>query len=128
IDTTGNPVPPTPPVDTIPTTNPDTTVTPVPPGDSTDKPARLKVYPNPLNVSSFHVGFFNSDASNDISLEIFDPRGVLVFRRQYGQMPKGNNAVPLNTFETNLKSGLYFVTMKVGGKAVQSVKLIRIRY
>ena len=124
IDTTGpvNPpdtIPVTPPVDTTGTTPVDTT---------THKASKLKVYPNPLNVSSFHVSFYNSDASNDISLEIFDPRGVLTFRRQYGKMQKGDNAVQLTTFESNLKSGLYIVTLKVGGKVSQSVKLIRIRY
>jgi hypothetical protein len=128
IDTTTVPPTPVPPVDTIPITPPDTVIVNPPGGDSTDKPGKLRVYPNPLTGSSFHVGFYNSDASNDISLEIFDPRGVLTFRRKYGQMPKGNNAVPLNTFETNLKSGLYIVTLKVGGKVVQSVKLVRIRY
>ena len=123
VDTTSNPV------DTIPTTPIDTTVTPpTGGGDSTLKSGRLKVYPNPVPVGSFHVGFFNSNAANDIALEIFDMRGVLTFRRTYGKMPQGSNAVSLNTFESHLKTGLYIVTLKVGGKVVQSVKFVRVRY
>gem|GEM_PF-7069851 len=134
--------PPIPPVDTIPitpvppdstgippVTPPDSTGTGVTPPDTTisNNPiGRLMVYPNPLN-SNFHVSFYNNKASNQIAVEIFDPRGMLTFRREYGQMQLGKNVIPMSSFETNLKTGIYFLTLKVGGRVVQSVKFIRIR-
>jgi hypothetical protein len=122
----GNP----PPIDSIPgggnpppvggVNNPDSSITHDPTG-------KLKVYPNPV-FGTFHVTFYNNKAANDLAIEMYDPRGVLTYRRQYGKLPVGQNSLPLSTYETNLKTGIYIVTLKANGKVVQSVKIIRGKY
>ena len=85
-----------PPVDTIPGGgNPppvDTTGTgvgnPPPVIDSVYKDVAAKVYPNPL-VNQFKLSFNNTAATNKLVVEVYNATGILMYRRDYGQMAVG---------------------------------------
>ena len=88
---------------------------------------KLKIYPNPVS-GSFRISFYNDKATNDISIAVYDMKGVNTYQRNYGRMPEGNNVLPMTIYETNLKKGIYIVTLRVSGRLVESKKLVLINY
>jgi large repetitive protein len=83
-----------------------------------------KMYPNPFS-DFLNVDFNNSDASNKISVDVYDLSGRLTYRRNVGQIAKGANTLRLSAADASLNVGVYIVTINVNGKAVQASKVIR---
>ncbi len=114
-DNPGNPGGPDP--------DPDTTGV-TPPTDSVK--VSLKVFPNPV-TRHFRVAYYNSSQSANIDIEIFDSQGRRTFIRRYGQRPIGNNTFELDSYEARMRSGVYFVTLKLDGKTVKTIKVVKNR-
>ena len=84
---------------------------------------KVKVYPNPFS-DIVNIAFNNPAASNKVSTEVYDFTGRLVMRQNYGNMPAGSNTVRLNSIRTNI-NGVYIVALRINGKIVQTVKMLR---
>jgi Predicted peptidase len=85
-----------------------------------------RVYPNPFN-DHINLEFNNSSATNQVSVEVYDITGRVVYRRNFGSIPAGATLLRLNVGEGRLNTGVYMVTLKVNGLPVQSTKMIKDR-
>ena len=121
-DTTGNPNP-NPPDTTVNPDPPDTDTIPV---DSVPDD-RLVAYPNPFG-GEVRFMFDNHQATDKLTLEIYDSYGRITYRQNIGTRPAGKNVIVVNAIAAKLKTGLYIATLKVNGKVYQSVKIVRRRY
>jgi chitodextrinase len=88
--------------------------------------AKVKMYPNPF-IDNVNIDFLNSSASNNISVDVVDLSGKLVYRRVYGKLSQGYTTLRLNTVEGNIRKGIYFFILNVNGKPVSAGKMIRTR-
>jgi fibronectin type 3 domain-containing protein len=100
--------------------------------DSTSIPAALpatdykvRIYPNPF-TDFMTIDFDNPSAANKISVEMYDLSGRLVLRENYSSMPAGHNAIRFNGSRGE-NGTVFIVALRVNGKIVQSVKMIRTR-
>lgn len=131
------------PIDTVPTTPPDTTDPnppnppdttdpggPVNPPDTTD-PAnpygKITVFPNPFR-NRVRMNFYNRQATDHIDIAIHDPEGRILFRRSYGTHPVGSTNLEITGFESGMRTGVYIATLIVNGEVVQSFKLVKSGY
>ena len=85
-----------------------------------------KMYPNPF-IDFLNVDFYNADASNKISVDVYDLSGRLAYRQNFGQIARGANTLRLSASDASMNTGVYIVTINVNGKAVQASKVIRTR-
>ena len=112
-----------PPIDSIPQIPPP--VDSIPPAEADNN--NFIAYPNPF-TNTVRLLFYNKQATDKILVEIHDSYGRLVYRRDFGTRPVGNNVLEINAFSANLRTGLYFATLRVNEKLVRSVKIIKMRY
>jgi large repetitive protein len=84
---------------------------------------KVKVYPNPFS-DIMNIDFNNPVASNKVTAEIYDLTGRLVMRQHYSSMPAGQNTLRLNGIGSNV-NGVYIVALRINGKIVQTVKMLR---
>jgi fibronectin type 3 domain-containing protein len=84
---------------------------------------KVKIYPNPFS-DLMNIDFNNPVASNKVTAEIYDLTGRLVMRQHYSNMPAGQNTLRLNNVRSDI-NGVYVVALRINGKIVQSVKMLR---
>ena len=96
-----------------------TTTTAVPASDN----YKVKIYPNPFS-DFMNIDFNNPVASNKVTAEIYDITGRLVMRQHYSSMPAGQNTLRLNNVRADI-NGVYIVALRINGKIVQTVKMLR---
>lgn len=89
-----------------------------------DPDYNIHAYPNPFR-DIINLDFYNHSATDKISAEVYDLTGRLVARQNYNSMPLGRNTIRLMGIESNKATALCLVTLKVNGKIVQTVKLMR---
>ena len=77
------------------------------------------VYPNP-NTGAFTLRF-NSNAINDITVEVFDVRGRKVYAKLYEPKTTFNEVIQLN----NVSSGLYLLQVSDGAKSVTKKMVVQ---
>lgn len=120
-----------PPVDTIPDNPPpiDTLPNSPPPVDSLpdDDPVEVVAYPNPFR-NQINLKFYNGNAAGRISVELYDTYGKLIRRQDFGTRVVGNDVLVINGFSSNLRIGMYFLTLKIDGEKVKTVKVIKAGY
>lgn len=87
---------------------------------------RVLAYPNPFSAN-LKIDFNNSSASNNVSVDIIDLAGRLVFRKDAGRVPAGMNTLRLDIANSALTPGMYMVKLNINGKAVYTSKLIKAR-
>ena len=87
---------------------------------------KVNMYPNPF-TDHLNIGFHNTNASNNLSVEVLDLTGKLIHRRVYGKVSQGYITLRMNASEGNIGTGVYLVVLKANGKSVSSGKLIRTR-
>gem|GEM_PF-1889468 len=80
----------------------------------------LKVYPNPSSNSS--VVSFTLNKQSNITLQVADEKGVIVYNKQAMQYSTGTHQIiiPVN----NLQRGIYHINLIAGGKQVSKVDLL----
>jgi hypothetical protein len=84
---------------------------------------KVKIYPNPFN-DIMNIDFTNPTATNKVTAEVYDLSGRLVYRQNYSSMPAGRNTLRLNGVGLG-NNGVYIVALKMNGKIVQTVKMLR---
>jgi hypothetical protein len=84
---------------------------------------KVKVYPNPFS-DIMNIDFNNPSPANKITAELYDLTGRLVMRQHYSSMPAGSNTLRLNSIRSNI-NGVYIVALKINGRIVQTVKMLR---
>ena len=82
-----------------------------------------RTYPNPF-IDQINLDFNNTAADNNVSVDVYDLSGKLVFRKAFGKLTAGYNTLRVNT-GTSLNTGIYMVTLNVNGKPVQVSKMIK---
>lgn len=85
---------------------------------------KVNVYPNPFN-DIVNLDFHNDAAGNRVSAEVYDLTGRLVYRRDFNNLAAGRNILVLNGIEQTKTTSVCVVALRVNGKVVQSVKLLR---
>ncbi|MBL7696626.1 MAG: fibronectin type III domain-containing protein [Chitinophagaceae bacterium] len=123
---------PNPPVDTIPNNPPppvDTLPNSPPPVDTIpdDDVVNAMAYPNPFK-NEVKLKFYNSNAAGRISVEIHDTYGKLIHRQDFGTRVVGNNVLVVNGFSSNLRIGMYLLTLRLDGEKVKTLKVIKSGY
>jgi hypothetical protein len=118
-----------PPVDTIPDNPPpvDTGPDNQPPVDSIPDVGDIKAYPNPF-LNRIHLLFDNPVAAGKITVDIHDTYGRLIYRRDYGSLAAGSNIIVINGFSSNLRIGMYLLTLRKDGERVKTIKMIKKGY
>jgi fibronectin type 3 domain-containing protein len=118
-----------PPVDTIPDNPPPVDSIPDNPVDSLpdDDIGDIKAYPNPF-LNQIQLRFFNPNPAGKISIDIYDSYGRLIYRQDYGARVAGNNIIVINGFSSNLRIGLYMLSLKIDGERVKTIKVIKKGY
>jgi hypothetical protein len=84
----------------------------------------VKAYPNPFN-DVVNLDFNNDAAGNRVSTEVYDLTGRLVYRKDYNNLALGRNILVLKGIEPMKSMSVCLVALKVNGKVVQTVKLLR---
>jgi hypothetical protein len=84
----------------------------------------VKVYPNPFN-DLVNLDFNNDAAGNRVAAEVYDLTGRLVYRRDFNGLAAGRNILVLNGIEQTNNTSVCLVALRVNGKVVQTVKLLR---
>jgi hypothetical protein len=84
----------------------------------------VKVYPNPFN-DIVNLDFTNDAAGNRIATEVYDLSGRLVYRKDFNNLAPGRNILVLNGIEQMKNTSVCLVALRVNGKVVQTVKLLR---
>lgn len=82
-----------------------------------------RMYPNPF-IDQVNLDFNNTAADNNVSVDVYDLSGKLMFRRSFGKLAAGYNTLRVNT-GTNLNTGIYMITLNVNGKPVQVSKMVK---
>jgi hypothetical protein len=85
---------------------------------------KVRVYPNPF-TDFMNLDFYNPSNANRISAEVYDLNGRLVHRQNFGNISAGSNTLRINPLQTAHRSGMYIVALKINGKIVRSVKMLR---
>ena len=76
--------------------------------------SNLSIYPNPC-VNSTYISFF-LDENKDVTVEIFNTLGELVYTDDKGSLNSGNNKFEVNT--NKLSKGIYVVNLNVGSSTI----------
>lgn len=81
-------------------------------------------YPNPFD-DHINIDFNNASVGDRVSAELYDITGRMVLRQDFKGLPLGRTILKLTGIETHNKSSMYMVTLKVNGKMVRTMKLLR---
>lgn len=84
----------------------------------------LNAYPNPFN-DLVNLDFNNDAAGNRVSAEVYDLTGRIVYRREFNNLAAGRNILVLNGIEQTKATTVCLVALKVNGRIVRTVKLLR---
>jgi hypothetical protein len=87
---------------------------------------KVMVYPNPF-TDQVKIDFLNSSASNKITAEVYDLYGRLLYRQNYMNRPAGANTLNLEAKKSFAGEGIHIIALKINGKLVRAVKLMRKR-
>lgn len=87
---------------------------------------RIQAYPNPF-ADNLKIDFNNSAASNQVSVDIVDLAGRMVFRKDAGRLPAGMNTLRLNVSNSSITPGIYMVRLRINGQIVNTTKLVKAR-
>ncbi|MCB9232158.1 MAG: Omp28-related outer membrane protein [Bacteroidia bacterium] len=81
---------------------------------------KVKLYPNPTSGDAFAV--VDLDGGQEVSLQITDLMGRVMWERSYGQLT-GPQTLPLRT--AGLTAGIYQVVVNVDGKVISEKLIIK---
>ncbi|HUQ67504.1 MAG TPA: fibronectin type III domain-containing protein [Flavitalea sp.] len=84
---------------------------------------KVKIYPNPFS-DIMNIDFNNSVNGSKVSADVYDLTGRLVMRQNYSNMPAGLNTLRLNGIRSGM-NGVYIMALRINGKIVQTVKMLR---
>jgi large repetitive protein len=91
-----------------------------------EKQMRILAYPNPF-LDNVKIDFMNTEASNQVSVDVVDLTGRLMYRRTAGSLPVGMNTLRLDIGNSALTPGMYIVKLNVNGRTVSATKLVKAR-
>lgn len=84
----------------------------------------LKAYPNPF-TDRFTLQVNTISSGSDISIELTDYTGRIIHKQQFKKLPAGSNILNISPGNLQLVKGIFFVQMKVNGKAVKVLKMVK---
>ena len=82
------------------------------------------IYPNPF-TQGFSIDFYNTAATNNITVDIYDVKGRLVYAHHAGYLAAGNTTLRVNLGNARLNDGVYIAKVIVNGKPSKTVKLVK---
>lgn len=85
---------------------------------------KTNIYPNPF-IDQITIDFNNKESRSRVLAELYDVAGKLTYRYEFRDVPMGNNTLRLNIPDSHSEHGLHILALKVNGKVVQSVRLVR---
>ncbi|HYF33165.1 MAG TPA: PA14 domain-containing protein [Chitinophagaceae bacterium] len=90
------------------------------------KKIRIQAYPNPF-TDNIKIDFNNTSANNQVTVDIIDLTGRVVFKQDAGRVPAGMNTIRLNVPDGSFAPGIYIVRLNINGQTVNTAKLIKAR-
>ncbi|HEY0679468.1 MAG TPA: T9SS type A sorting domain-containing protein, partial [Chitinophagaceae bacterium] len=87
---------------------------------------RILAYPNPF-TDNVKIDFNNSSSGNQISVDILDITGRLMYRKDAGRVPAGMNTLRMDVSNSSFTPGIYFVRLNINGRTVNTSKLVKAR-
>jgi hypothetical protein len=85
---------------------------------------KTRVYPNPFR-DNLVIEYYNKNATDQVSTEVYDMNGRLVVSRQYKTLPQGSNRLLINTLGNANGNGVYIVTIRVNGQIAETHTVLR---
>jgi large repetitive protein len=95
-------------------------------GVEEQKNVRVLAYPNPF-TDNVKIDFVNSAANNQVSVDIVDITGRMVYRKDAGRLPAGMNTLRLDIGNSSLAPGMYIVRLTINGQVANSTRLVKAR-
>lgn len=86
-----------------------------------DDPNHIRIQPNPAAIGQPMTATFSVEETSTVRIEVLDVIGNKVFEDNFTAQP-GRNRYELNT--TTLRNGAYLLRMTLGGKTVQTERLV----
>ena len=86
----------------------------------------LKVFPNPFSTTTYIAAQWKE--SSIVNIEVYNNAGLLVKTLQSGKQLPGSCQIPWNGTDNTgnyLPTGVYVVVLRIDGKEVESVKVVR---
>jgi large repetitive protein len=90
------------------------------------KNVRIQAYPNPF-YDNIKLDFYNSSANNQVSVDIVDLAGRLVYRKDAGKVGAGLNTLRMDVGSATFTPGVYMVRLSINGRVVNTSKLVKAR-
>ena len=87
---------------------------------------KINAYPNPF-IDQVNIEFYNSAAGNKVTIDMYDMSGRLVYRRNAGNVPVGQNKLSLSVQDSGFTPGVYLVKLNVNGQTLSTAKLVKSR-
>ena len=87
---------------------------------------KINAYPNPF-IDQVNIEFYNSAAGNKVTIDMYDMSGRLVYRRNAGNVPVGQNKLSLGVQDSGFTPGVYLVKLNVNGQTLSTAKLVKSR-
>ena len=87
---------------------------------------KINAYPNPF-IDQVNIEFYNSAAGNKVTIDMYDMSGRLVYRRNAGNVPVGQNKLTLSVQDSGFTPGVYLVKLNVNGQTLSTAKLVKSR-
>ena len=85
---------------------------------------KTRVYPNPFS-DNLVIEYYNKNAADHISTEVYDMNGRLIVTRQYQSLPVGSNRFLINSLGNANGNGVYIVTIRVNGAVTETHTVLR---
>ncbi|MEO8582954.1 MAG: fibronectin type III domain-containing protein [Flavitalea sp.] len=85
---------------------------------------KIAAYPNPFR-DIINIDFYNNNASDKITSEVYDLNGRLVRHQQYGNVSVGRNSLRVDGLNVASNTGVFIVVLKVNGRVVNTMKMLR---
>jgi hypothetical protein len=83
-----------------------------------------KAFPNPFR-ENLNVQYYNTAPGNQVSVDVCDISGKVLFNRKYNNLPVGTSTLSLNTLTGQLSPGIYTLRLNVNGKTFKTWKVVK---
>lgn len=85
---------------------------------------KLKIYPNPF-MDVIRLNFNNPARADELSVDIHDISGRLVYRKIFKGIAEGNQTISLEGIRLGSRRGVFILTLKANGESMGTFKVLR---
>ncbi len=91
-----------------------------------EKFQQISAYPNPFN-NQLQIAFYNTAKDNNISVDIYDLSGRMVYNKNFGRLSAGATNLRVDlTGQLHLDGGTYIARLHANGIVLKTWKLVKV--